>query len=167
MSKEIKINYVWNEETFLEASRATYDFELKHSSKRFLGWFFIAMTQFGVVAALKKDAFALLLISTLLVIYWYALRWPLRRYMIKKSFVARTSEEHIFVMRASEEGLVVDENLLKWNEIREAVSLEKGFLLFYSDAFIYIPKSAFVNFDEKDKFSHLLKAQLENYTKEF
>jgi len=166
MSKSIKIEYIWSKELFIEASKAAYEFELKHSSKRFLGWFFIAMTQFGVVAALKKDAYMLLFISTLLVIYWYALRWPLRRYIIAKSFASAAANEHQFVMSASEAGLIVDTTLLKWSEIREAVSLEKGFLLFYASSFLYIPKSAFKNIDDKDKFSHLLKEQVKHYVRE-
>ena len=46
MSNKIKISYNWDEETFINASKAAYDFEMKNSPKRFLGWFFIAMTQF-------------------------------------------------------------------------------------------------------------------------
>ena len=166
MSKNIAINYTWTKELFLEASQATYEFELKHSSRRFLGWFFIAMTQFGVVLALKQHLYGLLLISTLLVIYWYTFRWPLRRYMINKSFESSPNKEHTFKMDATQEGLIVDETLLDWKTIREAVSLEKGFLLFHSSTSLYIPKSAFSSSEEKDKFSHLLKESVEHYKRD-
>lgn len=167
MSNEIKINYKWDRETFLAASKATYDFELRHSPKRFLGWFFIAMTQFGVVGALKKDAFALLIIATILVIYWYSLRWPLRRYIINRSFESQESKNHEFLIIATDSGLTINSVLLTWDKIVEVVSIEDGFLLFYSGSSLYIPKSAFESYEEKDKFSHLAKKCVKSYKREF
>ena len=166
MSKNIEIKYKWDRETFLEASRATYEFELRHSPKRFLGWFFIAMTQFGVVGALKKDAFGLLIIATLLVIYWYSLRWPLRRYIINKSFEKQDAKDKNFYIVASSEGVTINEVLLRWSEIVEVVSTENGFLLFYSGNSLYLPKSAFKNYEEKDNFSHLAKESAASYKRE-
>jgi len=166
MSKRIEINYLWDKETFLEASKATYDFELNHSPKRFFGWFFIAMTQFGVVGALKKDAYALLIIATVLVIYWYSLRWPIRKYIIAKTFDAQEHKNHNFRMSAGVDGIDIDDADISWSEIKEVVSLKSGFLLFYGETFLYIPKSAFVNSDEKDLFSHLCKANVTQYRKE-
>ena len=166
MSKSIEIKYKWDRETFLEASKATYDFELRHSPRRFLGWFFIAMTQFGVVGALKKDAFGLLIVATLLVIYWYSLRWPLRRYMINKSFDAQESKNRDFHIVASSEGVNINRVLLPWSEIVEVVSTQNGFLLFYGGSSLYIPKSAFNNYEEKDSFSHLAKESVASYKRE-
>ena len=166
MSKPIEISYVWSKELFVEASRATYEFELRHSPKRFLGWFFIALTQFGVVGALKKDAYGLLLISTILVIYWYALRWPIRKMLIAKTYEAQTEKNHHFSMQAREDGIEVDGTLLVWEDIKEGVSLEGGFLLFYAQKFLYIPKDAFESRDEKDRFSHLVKEHVAQYRKE-
>lgn len=166
MSKPIEIHYTWSKELFLEASKATYEFELRHSPKRFLGWFFIALTQFGVVGALKKDAYGLLLVSTLLVIYWYALRWPLRKFMIAKTYEAQAEKNHKFLMQAHSDGLEINGTLLPWEDIREAVSLEGGFLLFYAEKFLYIPKGAFVSVEEKDCFSYLAKEHVSQYRKE-
>jgi len=166
MSKSIDINYTWDRETFLEASKATYDFELRHSPKRFFGWFFIAMTQFGVVGALKKDAYALLIIATVLVIYWYGLRWPLRRFMINKTFDSLEHKNHNYIIRADDKGLDIDGVMLSWSTLTEVVSMPNGFLLFYSGSFLYIPKNAFNSVDAKDSFSHLAKEKVQNYRKE-
>jgi len=166
MSKSIEINYIWSKEVFISASEATYNFELKHSPKRFLGWFFIALSQFGVVGALKKDAYALLLISTILVIYWYALRWPIRRFMIARTYEVSSNKNHVFKMIAGQNGIEVDGTLISWSEIREVISVESAFLLYYGSSFLYIPKSAFVSDDEKDSFSHLAKNSVESYKKD-
>jgi len=166
ISKSIEINYTWSKEVFLSASEATYNFELKHSPKRFLGWFFIALAQFGVVGALKKDAYGLLLIATVLVIYWYALRWPIRRFMIAKTYESSSSKNHEFKMLANNDGIEVDKTLISWNSITEIISLENAFLLYYGSSFLFIPKSAFVSDDEKDSFSHLAKKSVQSYKRD-
>ena len=164
--KPININYIWNKEVFISASEATYNFELKHSPKRFLGWFFIALVQFGVVGALKKDAYGLLLIATVLVIYWYALRWPMRRFMIAKTYEASSNKNHNFKIVADKEALHVDERKISWSEISEIISLQNAFLLYYGTSFLFIPKSAFVCDDEKDRFSHLAKNNVQSYKRD-
>ena len=166
MSKEINISYTWDKTTFLTASKATYDYNLKHSPKRFLGWIFIALTQFGVVGALKKDVYGLLIVSTFLVIYWYALRWPLRKIMLQRSFKNLPNKNHKFQMSADKKGIKIDNGFIPWDTILEVVSLENGFLLYYEKTFLYIPKNAFVNADEKDSFSHLAKERVDFYIKE-
>ncbi len=166
MSSAIDIVYVWNKETFLKASKATYDYEMKHSPKRFLGWIFIAFTQFGVVGALKKDVYGLLIISTVLVIYWYAMRWPLRKIILLKSFEASSNKNHKFIMSADNAGIKVDETLIKWDAILEVVSLKNGFLLYHGVTFLFIPKDAFFDAEEKDKFSQLAKKNIQHYKKD-
>ena len=71
MFEPIYIEYTWTKELFLKASKSAYDYELKNSPKRFLGWIFIAMAQFGVVMAMIKGAGGLLILSTIFLIYWY------------------------------------------------------------------------------------------------
>lgn len=165
-SKPILINYTWSQEVFVSASQATYEFELKHSPKRFLGWFFIGLSQFGVVAALKKDAYGLLLISSILVIYWYVLRWPIRRFMIIRSFKSSPSKNHTFKITATEEGIQVDSTMVSWKDITEVISLEKAYLLYYGTSFLFIPKSAFANDKESDRFSNLVKNSVTSYKKD-
>ena len=166
MFKAIEIKYTWSKQDFMSASEATYNFELKHSPKRFLGWFFIGLAQFGVVGALKKDAYGLLLIATILVVYWYALRWPIRRFMIARTYRASANQNHQFVLSANKEGIKLDNTLIKWSEIKEVISLKDAFLLYYGSSFLYIPKFAFISDDEKDRFSHLAKDNVQSYKKD-
>ena len=158
------ISYMWNIENFTKATKALYDFNLKHSPKRFLGWIFIALTQFGVVGALKKDVYGLLIVSTMLVVYWYALRWPMRKIMLRKSF--KNSKEQLFEIKASDEMLQLNKTKIAWHDIVEAISLKDGFILYYEDSYLFIPKDAFNSIDEKDSFSHLLKHNIKNYLKD-
>ena len=158
------ISYTWNIQNFTKATKALYDFNLKHSPKRFLGWLFIALTQFGVVGALKKDVYGLLIVSTILVIYWYALRWPMRKIMLKRNF--KNSQEKMFEIKANNEVLQLNEIKIDWSEIVEAISLKDGFVLYYGESYLFIPKDSFSSPDEKDNFSHLLKDKITNYSKD-
>lgn len=158
------ISYTWNIQNFTKATKALYDFNLKHSPKRFLGWIFIALTQFGVVGALKKDVYGLLIVSTLLVIYWYVLRWPMRKIMLKRNF--KNSQEKMFEIKANNEVLQLNEIKIDWSEIVEAISLKDGFVLYYGESYLFIPKDSFSSTDEKDNFSHLLKDKITNYSKD-
>ena len=55
MSKPIKISYIWNQENVENLFEASYKYQFNNSAKRFIGWFFIALLQYGIVIALKKD----------------------------------------------------------------------------------------------------------------
>ena len=157
MSKKITLQYIWDKETFTQASKAIYDFNMKHSPKRFLGWFFIALTQFGVVGALKKDAYTLLIISTLLVIYWYALRWSLRKSMLLRGFSSSAIKDHTFVIAIDEKGIEIDKSLIQWHEILEVISLCEGYLLYKGDSFLFFPKDAFNSLEDRENFVSYVK----------
>ncbi len=148
MFKPINLRYTWDKESFIDASKVAYDYELIHSPKRFLGWLFIAMTQFGVVAAMKKGSIGLLLISTILVVYWYFFRWKIRKKLIEKSFDTK-QEYHINIDKNK---ITINENYINWDSILEVVSLEKGFLVFYENSSMFFPKNAFENDDAIDAF---------------
>ncbi len=66
-----KIKFKLDKDSFVKASLFTYRYELSKSPKRFLGFIFILMSQFGVVSLLRTGQVGLLLLSSLLLIYWY------------------------------------------------------------------------------------------------
>lgn len=166
MSKPIHISYLWDEKTYLKASEIAYKYELKHSPKRFLGWIFIAMTQFGVVSAMKGGAIGLLLLSSILVIYWYYFRWQIRKKILLKNFDTSTNANHQFSILANKQGLNIDKVNIKWSSILEVISFNEGFLLYYNATFIFFLSKAFDSIEEKNHFSTLAKSQVENYKKE-
>ena len=160
MFEPIYIEYTWTKELFLKAGKSAYDYELKNSPKRFLGWIFIAMAQFGVVMAMKKGAGGLLIISTIFLIYWYLLRWPIRKIIIKKSFDKSPLANHNFKITIKEDGLYFDNNKISWDEILKIVSVENGFLLYLNSDYLYFPYSAFKNIEEKNRFKEEAKKRV-------
>ncbi len=164
MSKIINISYVWDKNLFLKASKAIYDYELNNSNRKYWGWLFIAMLQFGVVSALKKDAIGLLFISTFLVIYWYLLRWNFRKRFISKTFDKSSNANHKYNIKITNETITIDNNSISWSEIKKVIYLKEGFLLYYKDEFFFFPSSAFKDMDERNEFASLAKEKVENYS---
>ena len=166
ISNDIIIEYTWDRDTVLNASYSAYRYEMRHSPKRFIGWIFIVLTQFSVVGAMQKDAIGLLIISTILTTYWYFFRWSIRKFILSKSFDMLENANHKFKITVNRERLLIDEISSSWSDIREIVSLEDGFLIYYKESFIFFPSKAFKSIEDKNRFSLLAKEMVVKYKKE-
>ena len=150
------ISFKWSEDIFLEGAYIAYRHNLKHSPKRFLGWLFIAMFQFGVVATLRNHTIGLLLISTILLIYWYGLRWKIRRFMLKRLF-----KESDIDISFDKDGIEINGNKIEWSQFRDAIISERGYLLeIDSRASIYIPKRVFDSDSSRESFVSLVRKKI-------
>jgi hypothetical protein len=156
----IKISYIWDKEIYLKATKIAYDYELKRSSKRFIGWIFIAMSQFGVVQAMKGGGVGLLLLSSILILYWYYFRWEIRKSILIKNFKKSPNANHKFNILANEKGITIDDRLIQWSKIEEIISLRDGFLLYYDNSFLFFPLNAFKDIEKKNQFGLLVKANI-------
>ena len=165
MSKEIDISYTWDKETYVKASKVAYDYELKKSNRKYIGWFFIALTQFGVVAAMKKGSISLLLVSSFLVLYWYFFRWGLRKKVIETTFDKLENANQQYNVKISNEQLTINESPILWEDISQVTSLKDGLFIYLNQNSIFIPSSAFKNMEEKNDFLTLLKEKVSNYTR--
>ncbi len=151
----------WSEESFLEGAKIAYDYDMKHSYRRYVGWFFIALSQFGVVAAIRGHSVGLLLISTILLIYWYALRWSLRRWMLRRFFAREESANKSLSVRLKDEGLCIDEACLPWESFRRAIFDPKGYLLeLAGGSFIYLPRHIFPNIEVQNSFAATIRKKV-------
>lgn len=164
MSKTVSFSYRWDAANCMKAAEAAYRHRLRHSPMRFAGWIFIAMTQFGVVAAMKKGSVGLLLLGTVLVIYWYFLRWPLRRAALKRR-CAKNTEETAHTVTVDEEGLHTEKTTIPWHAVNSVVSLSDGFLINLDRDYLFFPKAAFKE-DAASIFSALAGKYALAYRKE-
>jgi hypothetical protein len=153
-----EVKFKLDKKSFVEASLFTYRYELKRSPKRFLGFIFIAMSQFGVVALLREGQSGLLLLSSILLIYWYFLREKIRKKIYEKSF----REDIEFTLRVDESGLNINGLDLKWSDISRIIEFEYGFILYYKNQSLFIPNSAF-NKREREEFISLLKKHIKEF----
>ena len=160
MSKPIVLTFKWDEATFLEGAKTAYDYDMRHSWRRYVGWFFIALTQFGVVAALRYGSAGLLLLSTLLVLYWYGLRWPLRRRMLKRYFLREPDAGKTLEMQIDENGICIDTRCIAWDRFHHAIMAEKGYLLQMDETFLYIPRRVFDHAKTRNEFVALLREKI-------
>lgn len=160
MSEPLSVEVTWDEATFLEGAKTAYDYDMRHTWRRYMGWFFIALTQFGVVAAVRHGSVGLLLVSTLLVLYWYGLRWPMRKRMLRRYFARMPDAGRRLRLRVTDEGLCVDEGCIGWDRFRRAILSPEGYLLEMGDAFLYIPRRAFGDAETRNAFVGMLKEKI-------
>ncbi len=159
-SKPIKVNYIWNEENIDKLFEASYRYQFEHSSKRYIGWLIIAMMQFGVVAALKKGAFELLLFSTILIIYWYYGKKMIAKKRAKQSFEKSNFKNKIIKMTIDKQGFKITSPYQEewhWDQIDEIISLQDDIMIYKYPNFHYIPSNGFESIDEKSRFKSLAK----------
>jgi len=157
MSKNIEIKFTWSKELAIKASKLYYDYDMKASRKRYVGWFFIAMMQFGVVGALKHDSFGLLYISTFFVLYWYYIRWYVRKRMIVKYYNHSNVDDKEAVFILKDDGLYYDDTLIDWDHITEVIKFDDGILLQTIDSTFFFEREAFSSYEDVQSFISRMK----------
>lgn len=152
MSKKMTVSFIWNKDLALQMSKLLYDYDMRHSAKRYIGWFFVALVQFGIVGALKHESYGILYISTFLVFYWYYGRWYLRKRVLLnyyKKNVPKDTEVHFII---DDQGFHTDKNFISWDDIIKVIELENGMLIQKVNDTLFFQNSAFASLDEKKQF---------------
>jgi len=158
MSKPIEIGYRWNRENLERVFDASYKYEFENSHKRYIGWFFIALMQFGVVFALKGGSFALLLFSTIVLLYWYYGKRVIAKRRAIRAFESSEFRDRLIEMSVDEEGILIKPNQrLDWDEIDEIRSIGDDIMLYKDPNFHYIPLSAFRSVEDISRFKSLAR----------
>jgi hypothetical protein len=163
MSKPIKISYIWNKQNIDNLFEASYKYQFNNSAKRFIGWLFIALLQYGIVLALKKDAFAILLFSTIMLFYWYyGKKWIAKR-RADKSFENSPFKGKKIEMSIGTNGFNLVSSDSKnhehwsWDEVQEVIVLGDDIMLYKHPNFHYIPANGFESIEEKSRFKSMVK----------
>jgi hypothetical protein len=130
---------------------------MKASGKRYVGWLFIAMMQFGVVGALKHDSFGILFISTFLVIYWYYIRWFLRKRMIVKFYEKSGLDAQDVVFTLVDDGLHYHESTIGWDDITKVIKFDDGILVQTIDSTLFFQREAFKSYKDVQRFMEMMK----------
>jgi len=161
MSNLINISYRWNKENVKRLFEASYKYQFEHSAKRYIGWLFIALMQFGVVFALKKGAFELLLFSTIMLFYWYYGKKMIAERRAKKSFENSTFKDKVIHIEVNDKGFVMKENEREiewtWDEVDEIVPLSDDIMIYKYPYFHYIPLNGFSSIEDKSRFKKMAK----------
>ena len=159
----ITIKYKWDEDLAVDSSADIYDYELRNSKKRYIGWFFVALVQFSLVGAMKHQTFGLLFVSTFLIIYWYVFRWSIRKYFIKKTFTKSTLANTEIELQALKDGIYKDDELqISYDNIEDVIKLDNAVLIYHHSQTLYFPNSAFSSNDKINKFIKLIKTNLKD-----
>ena len=157
MSKAIKVSFEWTQELALKTSKLYYDYDMRHSSKRYIGWLFVGLVQFGIVGALKHDSYGILFVSTFLVAYWYYGRWYLRRSMLHHFYEKNTPKNIKVDFTIDKEGIHTQEELIKWDAVVKVIELDEGIFIQKIDEALYFENAAFQSPHGKSDLLHLAK----------
>ena len=159
MSKEIQLSFTFDKDFFLATTKKVYDYELKTSNKKYMGWLFIALLQFAIVGALKHNAYGLLYLSTAFLLYWYLLRWQLRKYMALKWFEKLPIKDKTVDVHIDSEGItsnLYDKKLL-FSAIVHYEKLDDGVLLFHDGVASFFFSTSFRDVEDYNLFLEWLK----------
>lgn len=157
ISKPITLSFQWDREHFEKAFARSYAHQFKNSGRRYVGWFFVALAQFGVVAALKGGSIWLLMLATILLLYWYVIKKWLVHQRALKAYENATLKNSQITLQISKEGIMQNGTLVPWEKIEGIVPIEDDILLYYQGNTFYIPSSAFGSLEEKSRLKTLAK----------
>ena len=153
----INIEYKWDQNLAIKSSKDIYEYELQNSKKKYIGWLFIALVQFGVVGALKHQVYGLLMISTFLIFYWYGFRWPLREFFIKRTFSKSPLANNTIQLQAKKDGIYKDNKLqISYKDIKNIIQLKDAILIYHKFGTLYFPNYAFNSKNELKKFINFI-----------
>ncbi len=158
-SKPIEITYIWDRENFEKAFSKSYTHQFENSARRYIGWSFVALAQFGVVAALKGGSIGLLMLSTILIFYWYVVKKWLVHQRAMKAYENSPLKNSQIKLQITQEGVRQNEIFVSWQEIQGLVPVEDDILLYYNQNAFYIPSNAFKSMEEKSTLKSLAKEQ--------
>ena len=159
MSKVVKLDFIWDEEVAKKSFDELYKYEFNHSAKKYIGWIFIALLQFGVVGAFKKGDASLLIFSTVVLAYWYIFKKMIAKRLFLKRFENDPLKDKEIILKADEKGLhFKNQNIFwKWDEIESLEDVKNGLLLIKYPNHYFIPLNAFKSFEDKNDFKMLYK----------
>jgi len=159
MSKSIELHFIWNKDLALQTSKLYYDYDMRHSNKRYIGWLFVALVQFGIVGALKHDSYGLLYLSTFLVGYWYYGRWLLRKRVLLNFYKKKSPDNIEMHFIIDDEGLHTESEFILWDDINKIVALEDGILIQSTKDVFFFKESAFDTKDASEQFLKLARVK--------
>ena len=158
-SKPITISYLWDRENFEKSFENAYRWQYKNSARRYIGWLFIAMAQFGVVAALKQGQIGLLMLSTILLFYWYVgKKWLVRRRAVAAFENSPLKDTHIR-LKADERGIEQEGRLISWEEIDGVVEAGEDMMLYLGGKSHYLPGSGFESLEAKSRLKSIARSK--------
>ena len=157
MSDKMTLTFRWDEASFKKAFESAYRYRYTHSIRRYIGWGFIALAQFGVVALLKQEQPGLLLFATLMLAYWYGLKKRLLWLRAKRAFESSPLRNRTIRLQADDEGLTQDGIKIPWETLDGVVSVENGVMVMGNGNDYIIPESAFDSIEAMSRFKSWAK----------
>ena len=146
------IEYIYDSEHVVDSNKEFFDYEMRHTKNRYIGWFFVALTQFAIVAALKYHSFSLLIFSTFALVYWYYLRWQIKKFFLIRGFKDSPLKDTTICVSFDKKALHVNESEISLESINKVKETEVGFLVYLVNSSLFFSKSSFIDRKVVSKF---------------
>ena len=154
------VEYKWSKDRYLEANKANYDLKMKSMKLKLLGYFGIILVVLGAYLFYTKGIYTILVISSLLVIYWYLLRWPLYRLQLSSNFNKHASKDkNVSWLIEPGSFSITSENgsgTYKWSAITDISESKAGFLVRQYPVFYWLPVDCFESDADIDWFRNVI-----------
>ncbi len=158
-SEPVTISYLWDRKNLEPVFENAYDYYYKHSARRYIGWFFIALAQFGVVAALKGGRVGLLLFSSLLIFYWYFLKKRLLHRRTVRAFERSPLRGQTVMLTVTSGGIVQGDETIPWEAVDGVEEIGGDWVLYYQGKNFYIPKNGFSSPQARAAFKRIAQTK--------
>lgn len=163
-SEKITLRYRYDRTNALRLFESSYRYLFTRSYRRYVGWLFVALLQFGVVAALKQGRFGLMLFSSIVLVYWYGVKKLLAKRRALASYEHSPLKESLISLVVDEKGIRIShdkgETFWRWEEIDDIVYAGEDILIYKQPLFYYVPSTAFPSIGVKNAFKRLAKKAL-------
>ena len=158
----IKLSYVLDEPTFLEAGRALWRVGRRRKSVRVRSYLLLAALPLGLFLALQYGMWFTFLAIVALAALHFVFDWPLTRAFMRRGFPQLPSANRAMHWRIDETGLQVkvegaEQGHISWDALTGVAEDEAGFILFQPhNVHHWLPKAAFPSPEAIDRFRQLL-----------
>ena len=153
----INIEYKFNKANALKLFESSYKYFFNNSNKRYIGWLFIAILQFGVVAALKKGSIGILIFATIVLIYWYWGKKVIAKKRAIKAYESSPLKDKTIKIKVNKDAIEVNNQSFSWDKIDRVIPIYDDILILQGDNYYYIPSNGFKSLEEKSWFKKLAK----------
>ena len=160
----ITVQYTWDVNEFIRSNKISYALKMKSTGFRYLGYFLVVATAYGLFTAFRSKNFFLLVISLVVVSYWYILKWRIHKSQLVKNFSKNSEERKEIEWRIDENGFTgssgTGKSQFSWDALSQVVSSDEGFLLYQDPAIVFLPAHGFSSADDIQWFRETAKSKV-------
>jgi hypothetical protein len=163
----IELQYKWSKEEFLKASHAEFKRRARTVTYRLIGLGGIVLAASAILSIYEQDYSVGNLVILVLAFYWFALRWPVQRFMASRLFSKHAEKDTDLHWSIDELGFKgggsKSHGEFSWDTVTKVVKYEEGFLVYKYPVRFWFPLSAFKSPEDINWFEQIAAQKAKEY----